>query len=112
MRKTDKDTEVLQACEAPLRALQPVKRVKSTYRMVNRGRSELDAPLVLDTEVGRLTYFYEIKRGLSLPRLEHLIFQLERLSKDAKARPLLPTDYIPPRLAQRLPSARGYLART
>jgi len=105
MRKTDTDTEVLQACEAHLRALQPVKRVKSTYRMVNRGRSELDAPLVLDTEVGRLTYFYEIKRGLSLPRLEHLIFQLERLSKDAKARPLLLSDYIPPRLAQRLVEA-------
>lgn len=108
MGKTDTEKEVLQACEAHLRALQPVKRVKSTYRMVNRGRSELDAHLVLDTEVGRLTYFYEIKRGLSLPRLEHLIFQifqLQRLSKDAKARPLLLTDYIPPRLAQRLVEA-------
>lgn len=105
MKKADTDKEVLQACEAHLRALQPVKKVKSTHRMVHRDRSELDVQLVLDTEVGPLTYFYEIKRGLSLPRLEHLIFQLQRVSKDAEARPLLLTDYIPPRLAQRLVEA-------
>lgn len=105
MRKTDTDKEVLQACEAHLRALQPVKRVKSTYGIVHRQRSELDVQLVLDTEVGRLTYFYEIKRGLSLPRLEHLILQLQRDSREAKARPLLLADYVPPRLAQRLVEA-------
>jgi hypothetical protein len=105
MRKTDTDKEVLQACEAQLLALQPVKRVEPRSRMVHRERPELGAQLVLDTEVGRLTYFCEIKRGLSLPRLEHLIFQLQRLSKDAKARPLLLADYVPPRLAQRLVEA-------
>ena len=105
MTKTNTDKEVLQACEAHLRALQPVKKVKSKYRMVHRDRPELDAPLVLDTEVGRLTYFYEIKQGLSLPRLEHLILLLQRDSWEAKARPLLLTDYIPPRLAQRLVEA-------
>lgn len=105
MGKRDTDKEVLQACEAHLRAIQPVKRVKSTYRMIHRERSELDAQLVLDTEVGRLTYFYEIKRGLSLPRLEHVILQLQRDSRDAKARPLLLADYVPPRLAQRLVEA-------
>ncbi|MCI0484938.1 MAG: winged helix-turn-helix transcriptional regulator [candidate division NC10 bacterium] len=105
MRKTDTDKEVLQACEAHLRALQPVKKVKSTYRVVHRDRPELDVRLDLDTDIGRLTYFYEIKRGLSLPRLEHLILQLQRDSREAKARPLLLADYIPPRLAQRLVEA-------
>ncbi len=105
MTKTDTHREVLQACEAHLRALQPVKKVKSTYRMVHRDRPELDVRLDLDTDIGRLTYFYEIKRGLSLPRLEHLIFQLQRLSKDTKVRPLLLADYLPPRLAQRLVEA-------
>jgi hypothetical protein len=105
MTKADTDKEILQACEAHLRALQPVKRVEAKHRMVHRERSELDVQLVLDTEVGRLTYFYEIKRGLSLPRLEHLILQLQRDSREAKARPLLLADYIPPRLAQRLAEA-------
>ena len=105
MTKADTDKEVLQACEAHLRALQPVKGVESRYRMLHRERPEIDAHLVLDTEVGRLTYFYEIKRGLGLPRLEHLIFQLQRLSKGAKARPLLLADYVPPRSAQRLVEA-------
>lgn len=98
------DQEILQACQAHLRALQPVKRVEVKYRMVQRERSELDAQLVLDTEVGRLTYFYEIKRSLSLPRLEHLLLQRQhyRDSHKAPARPLLLADYLPPRLAERL----------
>lgn len=102
--KTHTDQEVLQACQAHLRALQPVKKVEAKYQMVRRGRHELDAQLVLDTEVGRLTYFYEIKRGLSLPRLEHLLLQLRQYSQ-AKARPLILTDYLPARLADRLVEA-------
>ena len=108
MKKTDlsvTEKEVLQACEAHLLALQPVKKVDLKYRMVHRERPELDVGLVLDTEVGRLTYFYEIKRGLSLPRLDHIILQLQRYSRQAKAHPLLLADYLPPRLAERLVEA-------
>lgn len=99
------DKEALQVCQAHLRALQPVKRVELRYQRVGRERPEVDGQLVLDTEVGRLTYFYEIKRGLSLPRLEHLLLQLRRDSRAAKARPLLLSDYLPPRLAERLVEA-------
>lgn len=103
--KTHTDQEILQACQAHLRALQPVKKVEAKYQMVRRGRHELDGQLVLETAVGRLTYFYEIKRGLSLPRLEHLLLQLRQYSQEAKARPLILTDYLPPRLADRLVEA-------
>lgn len=105
MKKTETDREVLQACEAHLLALQPVKRVKAGYTTVRRDRPGPDARLVLDTEVGPLTYFLEIKRGLSLPRLEHLILQLQGYSRHAKARPLLLADYLPPRLQERLVEA-------
>lgn len=103
--KIHTDQQTLQACQAHLRALQPVKKVEAKHQMVRRGRHELDGQLILDTEVGRLTYFYEIKRGLSLPRLEHLLLQLRQYSHEAKVRPLLLTDYLPPRLADRLVEA-------
>lgn len=103
--KTGRDSEILQACQAHLRALEPVKSAEVKHRMVRRERPELDVQLVLDTKVGRLTYFYEIKQGLSLPRLDHLLLQLHRDSRQAKARPLLLADYLTPRLAERLVEA-------
>lgn len=102
--KTGTDQDILQACQAHLRNLQPVKRVEVKYRLVHRDRLEVDGQLVLDTEIGRLRYFYEIKRSLSLPRLEHLLLQLERDSS-SKSLPLLLTDYLPPRLAERVVEA-------
>ena len=99
------DQEVLHACQAHLRVLQPVKRVEIKYRMVQLERPEVDGQLVLHTEVGRLTYSYEIKRGLTLPRLEHLLLQLDRDRREAKSRPLLLADYLPPSLAERLVEA-------
>lgn len=99
---TSTDQEILEACQAHLRALQPVKKVKVKYRSVYRGRPELTAELVLETEVGRLSYLYEIKRGLTLPRLEHLLVRLDRDDRETRTRLLLLTDYLPPRLAERL----------
>lgn len=103
--KTHTDQQIVQSCQAHLRALRPVKKVEAKHQMVRGEHHELDGHLILDTEVGRLTYFYEIKRGLSLPRLEHLLLQLRRYSQEAKVRPLLLTDYLPPRLADRLVEA-------
>ncbi|MFQ5657052.1 MAG: hypothetical protein ACE5G5_05890, partial [Candidatus Methylomirabilales bacterium] len=64
------DQQVLEACQAHLQALQPVKKVEFRLGMV---RSRAEGQLVLHTEMGKLTYFYEIKQGLSLPRLEHVL---------------------------------------
>jgi len=99
------DQEILQACQTHLQALQPVKTVEVKYRTVRRDRPELTVDLVLKTEVGQRVYFYEIKRGLSVPRLEHSLLQLKRDSRQAKAHPLLLADYVPPRLADRLVEA-------
>lgn len=98
----DIDREVLQACEVQLRALESVKKVEfkpQTARLEHRG---LDGEIVLHTGVGRLTYSYEVKKHLSLPRLEHLLLHLRQYAREAKARPLLFADYVPPRLAERL----------
>lgn len=104
--KTGTEQELLQACQARLSALQPVKKVEVKFRLVQRERREVDGQLVLDTEMGRLSYFYKIKRGLSsLPRLEHVLLQLQRDSREAKAPPLLFTDYLSPRLAERVVKA-------
>lgn len=102
--KTDRDKEVLQTCLTHLGALQPVRRVKLKLN-VRLKPYEMDGQLILHTEMGRLTYFYEIKQGLSMPRLEHLLLQLHRGTRQAKARPLLLADYLPPRLAERLVQA-------
>lgn len=99
------DQEILQACQTHLQALQPVKRVEVKSRTVRRGRPEVTIDLILKTEVGQRVYFYEIKRGLSVPRLEHFLLQLKRDSRQAKARPLLLADYLSPRLADRLVEA-------
>ena len=101
------DQEILQACQTHLQALQPVKTVEVKYRTVRRDRPELTVDLVLKTEVGQRVYFYEIKRGLSVPRLEHFLLQLKRDGRQAKAHPLLLADYVPPRLADRLAEAGG-----
>lgn len=103
--KTKTDDKILQTCLARLRALQPVKKVEVKYRLVQRRRPELDAQLVLHTETGQLSYFCQIKRALSPPRIEHLLLQLQQDSRETDARPLLLTDYLPPSLAERLVEA-------
>lgn len=103
--KTETEQEILQTCQAHLRTLQPVKKVEVRYRTVHRERPERTAELILETEVGRLSYVYAIKRSLSLPRLEHLLLHLQRDSRQAQSRPLLLTDYLPPRLTERLVEA-------
>lgn len=99
------DSEVIRACEAHLRALQPVRRVDFRPQLARPGRPGADGELFLDTAVGRLTYLCEVKRGLSLPRVEHLLLQLHRGPKSAKAPPLLLSDYLSPRVAERLVEA-------
>ncbi len=96
------DKEVLHACEAHLQALQPVRRVEFKPPTARLERHGLDGEIVLHTNMGRLTYFYEVKQRLSLPRLEHLRLHLSQYARKAKARPLLFADYVPPRLAERL----------
>lgn len=103
--KPGTEQDILQACQAHLRALQPVRKVEVRYRTIRRERPEATAELILETEMGRLSYFYEIKRSLSLPRLEHVLLQFERDSSEAESRPLLLADYLPPRLAERLVEA-------
>ncbi|MGH8545661.1 MAG: type IV toxin-antitoxin system AbiEi family antitoxin [Gammaproteobacteria bacterium] len=97
--------ETIEACLANLRALEAVKKVDLTDR-ANGVPAPIDGQLVLHTEAGRLTYWYELKRNLSLPRLDHLLLFLERYTRNTKAKPLLLSDYISPGLAERLIRAR------
>lgn len=101
----DTEQEILQTCQAHLRALQPVKKVEGGRAKVGRRDYEPDFAFVLHTEVGPLRYIGEVKRGLSLPRLEHLLLQLQPRTRKPKFRTLLLTDYLPPRLAERLVAA-------
>ena len=96
--------ETLQACLANLRALEPVKRVQATERATGVP-APIDGKLVLHTQAGQFTYWYELKRSLSLPRLEHALLLLERYTRNTKAKPLVLSDYISPRLAERLTRA-------
>jgi hypothetical protein len=98
----DVDREVLQACEIQLRALQPVRKVEFKPQTARLERRGLDGEIVLHTDMGRLTYSYEVKKRLSLPRLEHLLLHLRQYAREAKAQLLLFADYVPPRLAERL----------
>lgn len=93
--------EILEACLANLRALDPVKDVDLRERD-NRVPREVDAKLVLRTDAGQLVYLVELKRTLSAPRLEHMLLQLARYSRGTNAKPLLLSDYISPQLADRL----------
>ncbi len=108
--KPGTEQDILQACQAHLRALQPVRKVEVRYRTIRRERPEATAELILETEMGRLSYFYEIKRSLSLPRLEHVLLQFERDSSEAESRPLLLADYLPPRPADLPTTCRFALA--
>jgi hypothetical protein len=101
--KTERET--LEACLANLRALDTVRRVDLTKR-ANGVPAPIDGQLVLHTKAGRLTYWYEIKRNLSSPRLDHLLLFLERYTRNIKGKPLLFSDYISPGLAERLIRAR------
>lgn len=95
------EREILETCLANLRALEPVKEVDLRERR-HRVPPVVDGQLILYTDAGRLTYWYEFKRALSLPRLEHLLLLLDRYTRNTKAKPLVLSDYIPPRLAERL----------
>lgn len=97
--KTEQET--LDACLAHLRDLQPVKEVDLRERG-NHVPAAFDGRLILHTDAGQLTYWYEFKRALSLPRLEHLLLLLDRYTRNAKVKPLLLSDYVSPQLAERL----------
>lgn len=97
--KTERET--IEACLTNLRALEPVKEV-DLREQEKRVPPAVDGQLILYTDAGQLTYWYEFKRALTLPRLEHLLLLLDRYTRNTKAKPLLLSDYIPPRLAERL----------
>lgn len=95
------EQEILEACLAKLRALDPVKRVdlKKEHNRVPRGE---DGQLILHTEADQFIFLYECKRALNLPGLEHVLLQLTHYTKKTKAKLLILSDYFPPRLAERL----------
>jgi len=93
--------EIIEACLANLRALEPLKDVDLRARD-NRVPNEVDAKLVVRTNTGQLVYLVEVKRALSTPRLEHLLLQLARYTRGTNAKPLVLSDYVPPGVAERL----------
>lgn len=95
------EQKILETCLANLRALGAVKGVDLKQRD-KRVPPQVDAKLVVHTEAGELVYLVEVKQALSAPRLEHLLLQLGRYAQKTKAKRLLLSDYIPPRLAERL----------
>jgi hypothetical protein len=107
--KTERDT--LEICLANLRALQAIKHIDLKERET-RLPPGADAKLVLRTIAGQLAYVVEVKRTVPPAGLEHLLQQLERYGQGTKTRPLLLTDYISPKLAERLIGAGVNFADT
>jgi len=97
--KTERGT--LETCLANLRALEAIKNIDLKERKTGLPPGA-DAKLVLCTNAGQLAYVVEVKRTVAPAGLEHLLQQLERYGQGTKARPLLLTDYVSPKLAERL----------
>jgi hypothetical protein len=95
------EREILETCVANLRALGAIKNIdlKEWKTGLPPGA---DAKLVLRTNAGQLAYVVEVKRTVAPAGLEHLLQQLERYGRGTKARPILLTDYVSPKLAERL----------
>ncbi|MFQ5788898.1 MAG: hypothetical protein ACE5JI_00305, partial [Acidobacteriota bacterium] len=97
MKPRPTEHEILEACRGRLRSLRAVKRtyLKNTERA---RRSRPDGELVIETDVGPLHYIYEVKKGLTPSGLEHLLLRRD----PSPRRLLLLSDYLNPRLRQRL----------
>jgi hypothetical protein len=95
------DRDILETCVGNLQALEAIKDIDLRERE-NGVPPGADARLVLRTSTGRLTYVVEIKRTVTPAGLEHLLQQLERYTQGTKAKPFLMTNYISPKLAERL----------
>lgn len=95
------EREILENCVANLRALEGIKRIDLKERESGLPPGA-DPKLVVRTRSGQLAYVVEVKRTVAAAGLEHLLQQLERYARTTKARPLLLTDLISPKLAERL----------
>jgi hypothetical protein len=106
MSKT-KERDILHACIARLRALEPIQDVTVHPKtlaadVVRESGVEPDGLLVLDTAFGPVDYVIEIRKGITAQQLEHVLLQRRGFLKE---RLLLLNDYVPPPMAQRLAQA-------
>jgi hypothetical protein len=87
-----------------LEALPGVRKVALRTPVSATALASADVGLVLDTDVGPLQYIGEVKRRLTLPRVEHalLLLAARRLRPGKQIRRMLLADYIAPALAHRL----------
>jgi hypothetical protein len=100
--KTERET--IEACLDHLRGLEGIEGID--FRERDRSLPPgADAKLTLRTGAGQFVCVVEIKRALTRVGLEHVIQQLQRYAKAARAKPILLTDYVSPNIAERLVGA-------
>lgn len=101
------ESEIVALCRSHLEGLPGIR--KATIRAPVRfgDLPSADLSLVLDTDVGRLTYFGAVKRRLTPSQLDHwLLLTVPRgQRKREEGKPILLADYVSPGNAQRLREA-------